>query len=144
MTIFEKGLGKGLTFVGIVVVAVAFFSAPWVQHKILGLTVQAWTGQQASLWGVVIAVVISLALLVLGIRQLLRRVLGVAQVIVGIAGVVYSAVGTSLLSGQEELGKVELQWGFWLVIAAFVLIALGGVLELLVARSADTPATRYY
>jgi len=155
----RDNLGKLFVLVGAAGAILAFIFAPCAQSvtvgwlkgipatKFLGHLAESVfgpspTGLKLNLWGIPILAAVSIALVVASLNEVWRSRLALGQIgsaMLALGYLAYSAPriqGLGIRAGgiiQSLLGG-ELAWGFWATAVAFVLIGMGGVLELIASR----------
>ena len=159
MIFSSDNLGKLFILVGAIGAILAFLFAPCAQSvtvdwlkdipetKILGHFAESIlgsspTGLKLNLWGIPILAAVSIALVFASLNETWRSWLALGQIGIAVLGLGYLAYSAPHIQGlgiraggliQSLLGG-ELAWGFWATVVTFVLIGMGGVLELIASR----------
>ncbi|MBC8275297.1 MAG: hypothetical protein H8E40_10055 [Chloroflexi bacterium] len=159
MIFSSDNLGKLFILVGAIGAILAFLFAPCAQSvtvgwlkgiqeiKLLGHFAESIlgsspTGLKLNLWGIPFLAVVSVALVFASLNEAWRSWLALGQIgsaVLALGYLAYSAPhiqGLGIRAGgfiQSLLGG-ELAWGFWATVVAFLLIGMGGVLELIASR----------
>lgn len=136
MSIAQSGLGKLLILVGIVAIAVAFFLAPWVATNVLGQNLGQERGADLGLYGV--PIIAGLALIAGVVGTLIgnwRKLAGIAAIIFGLAGIGYVLMNSNFRSMLGGLVDVRPGAAYWICIAGFVVVIVGGLFEFAAAQS---------
>jgi len=100
------------------------------------------TGLKLNLWGIPILAVVSIALVFASLNEAWRSWLALGQIGIAVLALGYlaysaphiQALGIRTLGIIKSLLGGELAWGFWATVLAFLLIGMGGVLELIASR----------
>jgi len=155
----SNNLGKLLVLIGAAGAILAFVFAPWAQSVTVGwlkgiretellghfaesILGSSPTGLKLNLWGIPILAVVSVALVFASLNEAWRGWLALGQIGIAVLALGYLAYSAPHIQGlgiraggliQSLLGG-ELAWGFWTTVMAFLLIGMGGVLELIASR----------
>lgn len=135
MSIAERGFGKLLVLIGILVVALAFFLAPWVATDVIGFNLQQQTAADLGLFGVPIAAGLALLGSIAGLNYNWRQLAGIVVAVLGVFGLIYVLANSGFRNFLGGLVDVHPGMAFWAVVVGFALIIIGGLLEILGARS---------
>jgi len=159
MIFSSDNLGKLFVLVGAVGAILAFLFAPWAQSVTVGwlkgipetkllenlaesILGSSPTGLKLNLWGTPILAVVSITLVFAGLNEAWRNRLALGQIGIAVLALGYLAYSAPHIQGLgiRTLGIIksllggEPAWGFWATVLAFLLVGMGGVLELIVSR----------
>jgi len=159
MIFSSNNFGKLFVLIGAAGAILAFLFAPCAQSvtvgwlkgiaetKLLGHFVESIlgsspTGLKLNLWGIPILAAVSIALVFASLNEAWRSRLALGQIGIAVLALGYLAYSAPPIQGLgiRTLGIIksllggELAWGFWAIVMAFVLVGMGGVLDLIASR----------
>lgn len=155
----RDNLGKLFILVGAAGAILAFLFTPWAQSvtvgwlkgipatKFLGHLAESVfgsspTGLKLNLWGIPILAAVSIVLVFASLNEAWRGWLALSQIGITLLALGYLAYSAPHIQAfgiraggliQSLLGG-RLAWGAWTTVVAFVLVGIGGVLDLITSR----------